>query len=200
MFSNDGRSLDDETLEYAWMLEVQLGKLSGKLTLPQLCHVVTGLETLLMLALDGENELRPPKTLRYCHHGVPSSMCAHTKEEIKYRCPSSEDIKYRMTRVAIDAVDLYLIEGGTALHTWVSTVTGCEFLYFNFFHLQISPVRVGTCNLHGQKVKSGITGLISTILLRHFVSTSGHFSNVNGANGANSYSNTNTTCKFMRLP
>lgn len=35
MFSDEGRSLDEETLEYAWMVEVQLGKLSGKLTAPQ---------------------------------------------------------------------------------------------------------------------------------------------------------------------
>lgn len=36
-----------------------------------------------------------------------------------------------------------------------------------------------------------MTGLISTVLLRHFVSTNGHFSHMNGGN--NSYSNTNTT-------
>lgn len=57
--------------------------------------------------------------------------------------------------------------------------------------LQISPVRVSTCNLHGQKVKSGVTALISTVLIRHFVSTNGHFSQAN--NGSSSYSNTNTT-------
>jgi hypothetical protein len=120
MFSNEGCKLDEETLEYAWMLEIQLGKLSGKLTLPQLCHVVTGLETLAFLALDSENELRSPKTLRFCHHGVPSNQCLHTKDDSKYRCPSTEDIKYRLTRVAIDAIDIYLIDSGCALHTWVS--------------------------------------------------------------------------------
>lgn len=57
--------------------------------------------------------------------------------------------------------------------------------------MQISPVRVSTCNLHGQKVKSGVTALISTVLVRHFVSTNGHFSQPN--NGSSSYSNTNTT-------
>lgn len=118
-FSIDGRALEEETIEYAWLLEIQLGKLSGKLTVPQLYHIVSGLETFLMLAIDAESELRPPKALRHCHHGVPSNQCAHTKEEIKYRCPTSEDIKYRMTRVAIDAIDLYLIESGTALHAWV---------------------------------------------------------------------------------
>jgi len=35
MFSDEGRTLDQETLEYAWMIEVQLGKLTGKLTAPQ---------------------------------------------------------------------------------------------------------------------------------------------------------------------
>ncbi|XP_062545321.1 bridge-like lipid transfer protein family member 1 isoform X7 [Armigeres subalbatus] len=171
MFSNEGRQLDEETLEYAWLLEVQLGKLSGKMTLPQLCNIVTGLETLAFLTMDSENELKSPKTVRYCHHGIPTNVCPHTKEDAKYRCPSTEDIKYRMTRVAIDAVDLYLIENGTALHTW------------------ISPLRIATCNLHGQQVKSGVTGLIPTILLRQFVSTGGHFSHSNG----NSHSNTNTT-------
>lgn len=37
MFSEEGRSLDEDTLEYAWLVEVQLGKLSGKLTAPQVC-------------------------------------------------------------------------------------------------------------------------------------------------------------------
>lgn len=171
MFSNEQRSLDEDTLEYAWMLEVQLGKLSGKMTLPQLVHVVTGLETLILLTVDAENQLKSPRTLRYCHHGTPTHLCPHTKEEARYRCPSSEDIKYRLTRVSVDAVDLYLIENGTAVHTWVS------------------PIRLSTCNLHGQQVKSGVTLLISTILLRSFVSSGGHY----GQPGANSQSNTNTT-------
>lgn len=120
MFSMEGRSLDEETVEYGWLLEVHLGKLSGKLTISQLFHVVTGLETFLTLAIDAENELRPPISQQNCHHGVPSNTCAYTKDENKYRCPTSEDIKYRMTRVAIDVIDLYLIESGTAMHTWVS--------------------------------------------------------------------------------
>jgi hypothetical protein len=35
MFSDEGRTLDEETLEYAWLVEVQLGKLGGKVTAPQ---------------------------------------------------------------------------------------------------------------------------------------------------------------------
>lgn len=55
----------------------------------------------------------------------------------------------------------------------------------------MSPIRLSYCNLHGQKVKSGVTALISTVLLRHFVSTNGHYTQAN--NSSSSYSNTNTT-------
>lgn len=171
MFSNEGRSLDDETLEYAWLLEIQLGKLSGKLTLPQLTHVLLGLETMAFLALDPENDLKSPKSIIYCHHGTAVNLCDKTKEEIKYRCPSSEDIKYKMLRVAIDAIDIYLVENGCALHTWMS------------------PVRFAMCNLHGLQVKNGITIVVPNVLVRHFVSTGGHYTQFNG----NSHSNTNTT-------
>lgn len=40
MFSDEGRSLDQETLEYAWLLELQLGKLSGKMTTPQVSNQI----------------------------------------------------------------------------------------------------------------------------------------------------------------
>lgn len=138
MFSNEGRRLDEETLEYAWLLEIQLGKISGKLTMPQvcfgcfsyfqkkyshlvfqLCDVLIGLETFVFLTADPENCMKNPKTIQACHHGVPINQCPQTKDEIKYRCPSPEDIKYKMTRVSIDAIDLYLVESGTALHSWV---------------------------------------------------------------------------------
>lgn len=182
MYSNEQRALDEDTLEYAWMLEVQLGKVSGKLTLPQLCHVVTGLETLMMTAVDAENQLKSPRTLRYCHHGLATHLCPQTREEARYRCPSAEDIKYRLTRVSVDAIDLYLIENGTAVHTW------------------ISPIRLSTCNLHGQQVKSGVTLLISTILVRSFMASgAGHYymqgsgGGGGGAGAGISQSNTNTT-------
>lgn len=105
-----------------------------------------------------------------------------------YRCPSSEDIKYRMVRLAIDAVDMYLVEHGTALHTWVNTknfTMMCIVSCVTNIFLQISPIRFSTCNLHGHQVKSGITGMLPLILIRQFISADSHFSN--------SYSNTNTT-------
>lgn len=71
-----------------------------------------------------------------------------------------------MTRLSIDVIDLYFQEVGTAVQFW------------------ISPIRVSTCNLHGHQVKSGITAVLPTILIRQFVSAADYFANT---------SNTNTT-------
>ncbi len=35
MFSHDGLPLDSETLEYAWLIEVTIGDITGKITAPQ---------------------------------------------------------------------------------------------------------------------------------------------------------------------
>ncbi|XP_031778304.1 transmembrane protein KIAA1109 isoform X8 [Nasonia vitripennis] len=177
MFSNEGRNLDEETLEYSWLIEVQLGKLSGKMTSPQLHHLITSLETFLLMAKNSENCLRSPGLPNLCHHGLPPLQCADSDIDKHYRCPSSEDIKYRMTRVAIDSVDLYIQESGTASQVW------------------ISPVRVSTCNLHGQQVKAGMTGILPTILIRQFVSAVGHFANTSNTNttaSGRSYNNANS--------
>lgn len=86
----------------------------------QLYHLVTSLETFLLLVKDTENHLRPSRSPpRFCHHGLPPLQCPESDSEVRYRCPSSDEIKYRMVRLAIDAVDLYLIETSTAFHIWV---------------------------------------------------------------------------------
>uniref|UniRef100_A0A8D8V2G3 Uncharacterized protein KIAA1109 n=1 Tax=Cacopsylla melanoneura TaxID=428564 RepID=A0A8D8V2G3_9HEMI len=189
MFSDCGRSLDQETLEYAWQLEIQLGKLSGKLTSPQLYHVITGLETLVLTITDPESRLQAPRLPPECHHGVPPLQCPESDVDGKYRCPSGDDIKYRMTRVCIDAIDLYLIESGTALNLWAS------------------PLRLATCNLHGNHVKAGVTAVLPAVKLRQLIcagqqqasSTAGvgvannNTSVGGGGGGGGSSSNTNTS-------
>lgn len=82
-----------------------------------------------------------------------------------------------MTRVAIDAVDIYLQESGTAVQVWVS------------------PVRVSTCNLHGKQVKSGVTGVMPAILIRQFISAAGHFANASNTNTTGSGRSHNTSSK-----
>jgi hypothetical protein len=114
----------------------------------QLYHLVTSLETFLLLALDSENCLRPPRYLtnltikcsakildflrlpRLCHHGLLPQQCCQSADIATNnqtptklaQCPTSDEIKYRMTRLAMDALDLYLIEASTAIHILVRTL------------------------------------------------------------------------------
>lgn len=216
MFSNEGRSLDQETLEYAWLVEVQLGRLSGRLSTPHLENIVSGVESFVLTVLDEENTLRSPHSFLLCHHGnnqfecedqlpdqfpppahgtstcstLTCSQCggdnlqcpqcgggrggtpqppptassstgsfphqigpqpsSNTKVPNEL-CPTSEDIKYKMVRLSVDAVDVYVVESGTALSLW------------------ISPIRLALCNLHGHVMREGFTLLIPNIQLRHFV-------------------------------
>lgn len=140
MFSNEGRTPDQETLEYAWLIEVQLGKLSGRLTTPHIEVIVASLENFILLALDLENTLRSPHSFFYCHHGYNQFECPVYSDEYSDTdmdrktpnsspdldrqlvrvCPTSEDIKYKMVRVGMDAIDIYVVESGSVLNVWVS--------------------------------------------------------------------------------
>ena len=121
MFSAAGRALDEETLEYSWIIEAILGQLTGRLTLPQLEQIVTGVEAFVHLALDDENQLSRPKSQTPCHHGTSQSTCAYSAPNLSEAhslgsvCPTAEEIKYKMTRVSIDLIDIAMVETGTAL-------------------------------------------------------------------------------------
>lgn len=130
MFSPVGRAIDEETIEYAWMIEATLGQLTGRMTLPQLQHVTAGLEVFLRLALDEENIMtRPPKSQTLCHHNTIQPLCPFSTTHSQLSdspppslgtlCPSSEEIKYRMTRLSIDLIDFTLVETGTAVNVQV---------------------------------------------------------------------------------
>ena len=213
MFSDVGRSLDQDTIEYTWLLEIQLGKLCGKLTSPQLHSVLACLETMALLLGDSENELNSPaddallrgpqvtqkatspqqnffplqqflqpKTSNTSNlnknisggnlGGSQRSSEKNIRNERKHsevgkekeigagtttaattttstttttasNINTSEDdalnadthkLKYKVCRLAIDAVDFWLVEAGVALQLWVS------------------PIRLATCNLHGKQV------------------------------------------------
>ncbi|XP_039287951.1 LOW QUALITY PROTEIN: transmembrane protein KIAA1109 [Nilaparvata lugens] len=179
-FSDEGRRVDQETVEYAWLLEIQLGKLTGKMTTPQMYHLITGLETLLLLICDSENKLVPPHLPPACHHGLPPVQCGDSDPDGSYRCPSTDEIKYRMVRVAVDQIDFYLLEAGTAINLWAS------------------PIRFSTCNLHGNQVKSGMTGVLPAVRMRQLMAIANHFGRGGGGGGQGQGqegggSNTNTT-------
>lgn len=169
MFSDVDRSLDEDTIEYAWLLEIQLGRLSGKITMPQLHQLVISLEILALLASDPENELASPECLATIHKSnhvtevpppLPSRQTSKTEpyetqpvvqtlsQAIHPTALPPHKLKYKFCRAAIDTVDIWLIESGTALQCWVS------------------PVRLAGCNLHGRRVGSGLSCVLYNTMLR----------------------------------
>ncbi|CAK1602686.1 unnamed protein product, partial [Parnassius mnemosyne] len=172
-FSDANRSVEEDTTEYAWMMELQLGQLTGRLTLPQLYQIVSSLETFLLLICDSENELVPPNAVKQCHHGLNNVLCPETDLALKYRCPSPNEIKYRMIRVAIDLIDIYIADSNTTLQSW------------------ISPIRLSFCNLHGSGFGTGITGLLPNIKLALYTQTNMQTNTHHHSNGsANSQNKT----------
>lgn len=129
MFSAAGRALDEETLEYSWIIEAILGQLTGRLTLPQLEQIITGLEAFIHLALDDENQLSRPKSQTPCHHGMSQLACSYSAPNLGEVhclgsvCPTAEEIKYKMTRVSVDLIDITMVETGTALGLQVRNIS-----------------------------------------------------------------------------
>ncbi|KAK5638052.1 hypothetical protein RI129_012347 [Pyrocoelia pectoralis] len=199
MFSNEGCSLDEDTVEYAWLLEVQLGKLSGKLTTPQLHSIIVSLETLIILMADTENELNSPANVNTLTNTritsttkmTPQNLSQNVQQTIqqflqqktnnsqnknefidginknvqkseiidksKVINVKNEDVhsihklKYKFCRIAVDAIDFWLVETGAALQLW------------------ISPLRLSTCNLHGKQVGNGLSSILYGMSLRQLI-------------------------------
>ncbi|XP_064637366.1 bridge-like lipid transfer protein family member 1 isoform X3 [Lineus longissimus] len=153
MFSHEDVPLDKDTLEYGWLVEAIVGDIKGKLTAPQLSDITKFAETFIFLVDDVENELESPIPYKFCQHAQPQPECTKWSMQSQYNvlCPTEGDVKYRLTRLSVDTVDVYLAEAGTALN------------------LQVYPIRLSTCNLHGKNNKAGITALIQNVSLRQFV-------------------------------
>ena len=99
LFSELDRPLGTDTLEYAWLIEIQCGSLFGKVTAAQLYNVFVSLETFLFLAVDKENDLRPPRPFKLCQHHENQKECPkHTAQDCTDVCLTVEEMKYKLAR------------------------------------------------------------------------------------------------------
>jgi len=94
MFSDEER-LKTDSLEYAWLLEILLGDITGSINPIQTQQLVHCLETILTTIIEKEYSLEPV----YSNREDPSLPW-----------------KYEVTRFSIDLIDIYMIESGTALN------------------------------------------------------------------------------------
>ncbi len=94
MFSDESR-LKTDTLEYAWLLEILMGDLTGSITPVQTEQVIHGVETLITLMFENEYKLQ---------------------NVFQNRIDPGLPFKYEITRFSLDLIDIYLVESGTALN------------------------------------------------------------------------------------
>ena len=81
-------------------------------------------EIFLLHAADDENSLTPTQPDVKCHHGVYQKLCKHfeapvsksrTQDVIKpMLCPTESELKYKMTRISIESLNLFLVEAECA--------------------------------------------------------------------------------------
>ncbi|XP_035682681.1 transmembrane protein KIAA1109-like [Branchiostoma floridae] len=150
MFSDKDRPLGSDTLEYAWLVQLQLGEISGKITPPHIETIVDVLETALFLFDASESDFMRPLPYEFCQHDNPQPSCPH-KDDYPFPCPTEFLVKYKMLTLEVQKVDLFVVESGCA----------CQ--------LQTSSLHISNCNLHSPKVKEGITVAIPELQLHQYI-------------------------------
>ncbi|KAM7167896.1 bridge-like lipid transfer protein family member 1 isoform 1-T3 [Macrochelys suwanniensis] len=151
MFSAEGLPVGSDTLEYAWLIDVQAGCLTAKVTAPQLACLLEWGQMFVFHVMCREFELERPKSVIMCQHGIDRRFCESKMNCVPGPCPTSDDLKYTMTRLAVDGTDLYIVEHGCATN------------------IKMGAVRLANCNLHNQFVGEGISAAIQDFQLRQYV-------------------------------
>ncbi|RXM31147.1 hypothetical protein EOD39_1796 [Acipenser ruthenus] len=151
MFSVEGLPLGSDSLEYAWLIDVQAGALTAKVTVPQLASLLEWGETFVFHVASREFELERPKSVVICQHGVNRRFCEAKLTCVPGPCRTSEDVKYTMTRLAVDGADLFVVEQGCAAN------------------IKTSAIRLANCNLHNQAVGEGISAVIQDVHIRQYI-------------------------------
>ncbi|KAJ7406763.1 hypothetical protein WISP_131579 [Willisornis vidua] len=151
MFSAEGLPLGSDTLEYAWLIDVQAGSLTAKVTAPQLACLLEWGQTFVFHVVCREFELERPKSVVICQHGIDRRFCDSKMNCVPGPCPTSDDLKYTMTRLAMDGADLYVVEHGCATN------------------VKMGAIRIANCNLHNQSVGEGVSAAIQDLQLRQYV-------------------------------
>ncbi|KAF6734631.1 uncharacterized protein FQA47_004048 [Oryzias melastigma] len=156
MFSAQGLPLGSDTLEYAWLIDMQAGGLTGRVTIPQLASMIEWGETFLFHVVSREFNLEQPKSSVICQHGVDRRICNAKLSCLPGHCRTSEELKYTMTRLAMDGVDLFVVEHGCAAN------------------IKTSVIRVANCNLHNQAVGEGISAVVQDLNIRQYIEQQQH--------------------------
>nr|XP_061781040.1 bridge-like lipid transfer protein family member 1 isoform X3 [Nerophis lumbriciformis] len=156
MFSAQGLPPGSDTLEYAWLIDMQAGSLTGRVTVPQVASLFEWGETFVFHVVSREFQLEQPKSSVICQHGVDRRICDAKLTCLPGHCRSSEELKYTMMRLAMDGVDLFIVEHGCAAN------------------IKMGIIRVANCNLHNQAVGEGISAVVQDVNIRQYIEQQQH--------------------------
>ncbi|XP_061700534.1 bridge-like lipid transfer protein family member 1 isoform X13 [Syngnathoides biaculeatus] len=156
MFSAQGLPLGSDTLEYAWLIDMQAGGLSGRVTIPQVAILIEWGKYFVFHVMSREFQLEHPKPIIICQHGVDRRICDAKLTCLPGHCRTSEELKYTMTRLAMDGVDLFIVEHGCAAN------------------VKTGFLRVANCNLHNQAVGEGISAVVQDLNIQQYIEQQQH--------------------------
>ncbi|XP_048858560.1 transmembrane protein KIAA1109 homolog isoform X2 [Brienomyrus brachyistius] len=151
MFSAEGLPPGSDTLEYAWLLDFQVGALTGSVTVPQLATLAEWGETFVFHLMSREFQLEKPRQEVKCQHGLDRQLCTSTMYLLPGPCRTSEELKYTMIRLSVDGVDLFVVEQGCAAN------------------VKTGAIRLANCNLHSQTVGEGVSLVVQDIQVRQYI-------------------------------
>ncbi|KAM9476517.1 bridge-like lipid transfer protein family member 1 isoform 2-T2 [Clarias gariepinus] len=151
MFSAEGLPAGSDTLEYAWLIDVQAGALTGKVTVPQCATLLEWGETFVFHVVSREFQLEQPKPSVTCQHGVDQRTCDAKYAALPGPCRTSEDLKYTMTRLSVDGAQVFIVEHGCAAN------------------IKLGALRLANCNLHTSAVGEGISAVLQDVVITQFI-------------------------------
>uniref|UniRef100_F1KPJ4 Bridge-like lipid transfer protein family member 1 C-terminal domain-containing protein n=1 Tax=Ascaris suum TaxID=6253 RepID=F1KPJ4_ASCSU len=151
---------DAGSVEYAWLMEILIGTISGKIHPTQLVVLAQFVESLLLLSVCPDEDLQLPERYELCHHMNDIRTCPRSalnlvdsKGRIQ-NCESEENLKYKMSRASIDSFNLVLMETKCAMQ------------------LTVVPFRLSYCNNHEGSFCSDVLLKISSIRVKQFAANS----------------------------
>ncbi|XP_073775869.1 bridge-like lipid transfer protein family member 1 isoform X47 [Danio rerio] len=151
MFSAEGLPAGSDTLEYAWLIDVQAGALTGRVSVPQCASLLEWGESFVFHVMSREFQLEQPKPSVTCQHGVDRRICDAKHAGLPGHCRTSEDLKYTMTRLTVDGAHIFVVEHGCAAN------------------IKTGALRVATCNLHTAAVGEGISAVLQDVVIAQFI-------------------------------
>ncbi|KAI1727267.1 hypothetical protein Ddc_04564 [Ditylenchus destructor] len=126
-----------ECMEYAWLVEVLIGEINGKISPQELVKAIQILDSFLVLTIAADESTEVPERFNLCHHFQNLCFCPFSDLKLIdnknrwQKCVSSEALKYRLFRLSIDALKLFIVD---ERHSAIS--------------IETDNVRVSFCNAH----------------------------------------------------